>query len=169
MAKKKAVKKSVKKANFSFKKLSKVKRNLIVGVVVVAVVVVLYYLLASDQVFTSEEDETYLPTQEDMVKNLPQISGQSYFGYLKDGYILHVLVDGQDKRIEMKSLNEDYTLDIVMTRAYNVEIGETVFADYNYDGAADISFTLEGVDYYNKRFSATITYFGELPEEITTE
>lgn len=162
-----AKKKAVKKAKFSFKKLSKVKRNVIVGIVVVAVVVILYYLLASEKVST--EEDTYLQSQQDLVENLPQITGQSYFGYMKEGYVLHVLVNGENRRIEIKSLNEDYTVDIVTNRAYNLEIGETVLTDYNYDGAADIGFTLEGVDYYNHRFSVTITYFGEMPEQISTE
>jgi hypothetical protein len=162
-------KKAAKKAKFSFKKLSKVKRNMIVGIVVIAVVVVLYYLLASDNGILINEEDTYIQSQEDLVQNLPQVIGQSYFGYMKDGYVLHVLVNGNDERIVINTLNEDYTVDIAMDRAFNVEIGETVFADYNYDGAADIGFTLDGVDYYNNRFSATVTYFGDMPEQISTE
>ncbi|MFA6888061.1 MAG: hypothetical protein WC254_01035 [Candidatus Woesearchaeota archaeon] len=166
---KKSVKKKIKKSNFSFKQLSKVQRNLIVGVVVVAVVIVLYYLLASEGGILVDEDETYLQGQDDLVENLPQITGESYFGYMKEGYVLNVMINGESRRVEVVALNEDYTVDIVMNRAYNLEIGETVLADYDYDGAADLAFTLDGVDYYNKRFSATITYFGELPDELLTE
>jgi hypothetical protein len=171
LAKKKSAKKLLKL------KLKKWQKNLLVGIVVVAVVVVVYYLLASekgllnedDGTYLGEEDDTYLQSQQDLIENLPQITGQSYFGYLKEGYVLHVMSKGNDERIEFKTLNEDYTVDIVMNRAYNLEIGETVLADYDYDGAADVSLTLDGIDYYNNRFSATITYFGELPEEIISE
>ena len=161
-------KKKAKKA-FSFKKLNKIQRNLIVGVIIVAVVVALYYLLASEGGILVSEEETYLQGQEDLVENLPQITGESYFGYMKEGYVLNVIVKDESRRIEIVSLNEDYTVDIVMNRAYNLEIGETVLADYDYDGAADLAFTLDGVDYYNKRFSATVIYFGDMPEEITTQ
>ena len=164
MAKKKSAKKLLKL------KLKKWQKNLLVGIVVLAVVVVVYYLLASEKgLLVEEEEDTYLQGQQDLVENLPQITGQSYFGYLKEGYVLHVMSKGNDERIEFKTLNEDYTVDIVMNRAYNLEIGETVLADYDYDGAADVILTLDGIDYYNNRFSATITYFGELPEEIISE
>ncbi len=169
--------KKIKKAlkTISLKKLNKVQKKVIVGIAVVAVVVILYYLLASNGgilVSVKEEageEDTYLQSQMDLLDNLPQITGESYFGYMKEGYVLNVIVKGESMRIEITSLNEDYTVDIVTNRAYNLEIGETVLADYDYDGAADLAFTLEGVDYYNNRFSATITYFGELPETITAQ
>lgn len=97
------------------------------------------------------------------------IIGQTQFGYMKEGYIINVDVAGKTRRIEIKTLNDDSTVDITLDRAYNVEEGETVYADYDYDGYADIGFTLDGVELYDKRFSMTLTYYGILPDEITTE
>ena len=111
----------------------------------------------------------YINSQTSMAENLPEVVGQSYFGYMKEGYVLNIEVGGVVRRIEIVSLNDDATVDIVMARAFNLEEGETVLADYDYDDVADIGFTLEGVDLYGKRFSATVTYFGTVPDEIVRE
>ena len=71
MAKKKSAKKLLKL------KLKKWQKNLLVGIVVLAVVVVVYYLLASEKgLLVEEEEDTYLQGQQDLVENLPQITGQ---------------------------------------------------------------------------------------------
>ncbi len=158
-----SLKKSVKKTN----------KNLIVGGIVIALVVLLYYLFAlQDRTENRErtlESEEYTSRQTQIGESLPEVVGQSYFGYMKEGYILNVEAAGKVRRIEIVSLNDDATVDIVMGRAYNVEEGETILADYDYDNIADIGFTLEGVELYDKRFSATITYFGTAPDEIVRE
>lgn len=150
-----------------------VPRNIIVGGIVVVLVVVLYYLFASQNgtfVGIGEDDsETYLPSQESMLETMPEVVGQSYFGFMKAGYIVNILVGSNTQRIEFKNLHDDGTVDIVLNRAYNLEEGETVFADYDYDGVADLAVTLEGVDMYEDRFSVTITYFTTAPDEIIQE
>lgn len=149
-----------------------VPRNVLVGGIVVVLVVVLYYLFASQNgsfVGLGDDGETYLPSQESMLETMPEVVGQSYFGFMKAGYIVNVLVGSNTQRIEFKTLNDDGTVDIVLNRAYNLEEGETVFADYDYDGVADIAVTLEGVDMYEDRFSVTITYFTTAPDEIVQE
>jgi len=148
-----------------------VPRNVIVGGIVVVLVVLLYYLFASQSgAFVGDDErETYLPSQESMTETMPEVVGQSYFGFMKAGYVVNVIVGSNAQRIEFKSLNDDGTVDIVLNRAYNLEEGETVFADYDYDGIADIAVTLEGVDMYENRFSVTITYFTTAPDEIIQE
>ena len=150
-----------------------VPRNVIVGGIVVVLVVVLYYLFASQNGsfvgLGGDDGETYLPSQDSMVETLPEVVGQSYFGFMKAGYVVNVLVGSNTQRIEFKTLNDDGTVDIVLNRAYNLEEGETVFADYDYDGVADLAVTLEGVDMYENRFSVTITYFTTAPDEIVQE
>lgn len=149
-----------------------VPRNVVVGGIVVILVVVLYYLFASQNgvfVILGEDGETYLPSQESLSETMPEVVGQSYFGFMKPGYVVNVLVGSNTQRIEFKTLNDDGTVDIILNRAYNLEEGETVFADYDYDGVADLAVTLEGVDMYENRFSVTITYFTNPPDEIIQE
>ncbi len=165
----------VKKKSKQSKKVSVkgVPRNVIVGGIVVVLVVILYYLFASQNGsfvgLGDDENEIYLPSQASMQETMPKVVGQSYFGFMKAGYVVNVLVGSNTQRIEFKTLNDDGTVDIVLNRAYNLEEGETVFADYDYDGVADLAVTLEGVDMYEKRFSVTITYFTTAPDEIIQE
>lgn len=156
----------------SLKKFKQVNKNFVVGVIVIVLVVLLYYLFAIQDSGTSSVEPGkggYISSQANMAENLPEVVGQSYFGYMKEGYVLNVEIGGNIRRIEVVSLNDDATVNIVMARAFNLEEGETVLADYDYDNVADIGFTLEGVDLYENRFSATITYFGTAPDEIVRE
>jgi hypothetical protein len=160
------------KSASSKKSTKKVNRNLIVGCIVIVLVVLLYYLFAmqnGDSYTVEPEEGGYISGQQSMAENLPKVVGQSYFGYMKEGYVLNVEVGGKVRRIEIVSLNDDGTVDIVMARAFNLEEGETVLADYDYDDVADLGFTLEGVDLYENRFSATVTYFATAPDEIVRE
>ena len=161
------------KSALSKKLTKKVNRNLMVSGIVIVLVVLLYYLFAMQdrQKYDVVEpgEGGYINSQTSMAENLPEVVGQSYFGYMKEGYVLNIEVGGVVRRIEIVSLNDDATVDIVMARAFNLEEGETVLADYDYDDVADIGFTLEGVDLYGKRFSATVTYFGTVPDEIVRE
>lgn len=138
-----------------------VKKNKALTFVVIAAALALFLYL------TSQQEEQAITLEESAA--LQDITGQSSFGYMKEGYIINMDVAGKTRRIEIKTLNDDATVDIVMNRAYNVEIGETVYADYDYDGYADLGFTLDGVDLYNRRFSMTLTYYGTLPDAISTE
>ncbi|MBI5072850.1 hypothetical protein HZA99_03460, partial [Candidatus Woesearchaeota archaeon] len=59
------------------------------------------------------------------------------------------------------------TVDVVLDRTYNLAVGETVYSDYNHDGVAELSVTLDGVVAVENRFSVTVTYFGTAPTSVT--
>ena len=151
-------------------------RNKILGVLIVALLVVLFYVF-SQQNGTSEQSSSgqtqdYTPQIEtssaiiDETTGL-EVVGQSYFGYLKSDYILNVDIDGKSRRVQFKSLNDDETVDVVIDRTYNLQVGETVYSDYNHDGVAELSVTLVGVVPVENRFSVTITYYGIAPTTVT--
>lgn len=140
----------------------------------IAVILALFLYLTSQQDKVGVEEEEQIIMQEESkgeitAIKIPDITGETQFGYMKEGYGINVDVAGKTRQLYIKSLNDDGTVDIALNRAYNVEIGETVYADYDYDGYADISFTLDGIDLYAKRFSMTLTYYGVMPDEIVTK
>lgn len=163
----------VAKKKKSVKQVKNAQKKLVLAGVVVAIVVLAYYLFAmqngSEDDMKVPEETAYFNSQEALAMTAPEVAGQSYFGYMKAGYVLNVEVDGKVRRVEIRSLNDDGTVDMVMNRAYNVEVGETIYVDYDNDDLADLSFTLEGVDLYNNRFSMTLTYYSVLPTMITEQ
>ena len=156
----------------STKQVKESQKKLVIAGVVIAVVVLVYYIFAmqnESQDMKVPEETAYFNSQEALAMSAPEVAGQSYFGYMKEGYVLNVEVDGKIRRVEIRALNDDGTVDMVMNRAYNVEVGETIYVDYDEDDLADLSFTLEGVDLYNSRFSMTLTYYSVLPTMITEQ
>lgn len=151
-------------------------RNKILGVLIVALVLILFYVFSQQKSGTERvvdwEEETYTQEMEassgiiDEITGL-EVVGQSYFGYMKPEYILNLNIDSKIRRIQMRSLNSDGTVDLVLDRSYNLAVGETVYSDYNHDGVAELSVTLEGVVQVENRFSITITYYGVAPTAVT--
>ena len=151
-------------------------RNKILGVLIVALVIVLFYVFSqqngtSDQSSTGQgEDYTdQIDTSSAIIDETTglEIAGESYFGYMKPDYILNVDIVGKTRRVQFKSLNEDETVDVVLDRTYNLQVGETAYSDYNHDGVAELSVTLVGVVPLENRFSVTVTYFGTAPTAVS--
>jgi hypothetical protein len=134
------------------------KMFLIVGVL--AIMALVFYMASGGEPGQAEDwvEGTWKPLL--APGETATVSGQEYYGYLVQGYTVLMEVHDEVERLELLSLNDDETVDLVFNRRnYNVHVGETIMGDFDGDGKNDVALTLEGVDMPRYRFSMTLTYF----------